>query len=725
MSRFPQRETLVEVLRDRAEIKGSQLLYRFLATGEVDGPTQELTYAELDVRARAIGAFLLAQGMEGERLILLHPAGLEFIAAFMGCQYAGAVAVPVYPPDLMRLDLALERLRRIAADAGARGVLTTRSMLLETSEALSTAEGLGDLAWWSTDDVDSGLAGQWEMPELSGGSLSFLQYTSGSTGQPKGVVIRHANLIYNERMVQAGFRADEDSDFVSWLPLSHDMGLIAMVLNPLYSGSSCTLMAPQAFARKPTRWLRAIAHFGAAITAAPNFAYELCARRVRPRDCEDLDLRGWRVAANGAEPVRAHTIDRFCEALAPSGFRRESFFPAYGLAEATVFVSGGPVDAPPATAKWRISDLELGRVEPATEEDGERETRSLVSCGRSWLDQEILIVDPETRTRCAPDRVGEIWVRGANVAGGYWRRPEESAAVFGARLADTGEGPFLRTGDLGFLWGDELVITGRLKDLIILRGRNLDPQEIEATAEGSHRAVCRAGCAAFSIDVDDEEQLAIACEVLPSRGEPAEVAAAIRRAVFERYEVRPHTVALVERRALPKTTSGKVQRRASRALFLSGELALIEKVVDAPPPHQAEPESSSAASAIGLADHAPLHEALLAAAAPERSAILGRRLRTLVAQTLRTDPTTIDLDMPLVNLAIDSLAGAEVRARIEDELKLELPATVLLRQPTMAAVVDFVLASWLCRFMMQPEPESTASVAGSAAPGDAMEDFVL
>ncbi|HEY9857225.1 MAG TPA: fatty acyl-AMP ligase [Stenomitos sp.] len=580
--------TLVDVLRWRALHEPDRRAYTFLIDG--DAATETLTFAQLDARARAIALTLQERLAVGDRAMLLYPAGLDFVAAFMGCCYAGVVAVPVYPPKQNR-DGA--RLAAIAQDAQATVALT----LDKHRPLIQGFPELTDLSILATDDLPSAEGQEWHGPALNGDDLAFLQYTSGSTGLPKGVMVSHGNLLHNEQMMHAAFETTPESVWVSWLPLFHDMGLILGMLHAMYVGSHCVLMAPVAFIQRPMRWLQAMSRYRATHSVAPNFAYELCLRRLKPELLDQLDLSAWRLAGNAAEPVRADTLERFAAAMAPCGFRMEALRAGYGLAEGTVFVTCQKIGPRPTMIEVSESLLSQGRVAPPlTAED----TKRLVGNGTTWHDQHLLIVDPETGCECPPDRVGEIWLSGPSVARGYWNRPEATAQTFGAHVADTGAGPYLRTGDLGFLKDGDLFITGRLKDLIIIRGRNHYPQDIERTMEEAHPSV-RPGCtAAFSVEVAGEERLVVVAEVerryqsersiqtegnlramedrldsfelASSRLAAEEVLGVIRQAVAEQHELMPHEVVLIQATSIPKTSSGKIQRSACRALYLEGSL---------------------------------------------------------------------------------------------------------------------------------------------------------
>ncbi|WP_437534494.1 thioester reductase domain-containing protein [Sorangium sp. So ce726] len=563
----------IDVLQRWADERPDALAFRFLVDGESAEVTR--TFAQLDREARSIAASLQELGAQGERVLLLYPPGLDFIAAFLGCLYAGAIAVPAYPPDPSRLARTLPRLSAIAANSEARLALTTSTITALAGALGETAPDLAAMRWVATDMLADGAA-HWRMPSLQDDALAFLLYTSGSTGTPKGVMVSHGNLLHNSHAIQANFGHTEALIGVGWLPLYHDMGLIGKVLQPLYTGTPCTLLSPLDFLKRPYRWLQAISRYGATTSGGPNFAYDLCARKISPAERAALDLSRWQVAFVGAEPVRRETLERFAEVFGECGFRREAFFPCYGLAEATLMVTGGWLGSNAGTLSVRKDALQQGRIEEAQE--GEGGAQPLVGNGPVAPDQQVIIVDPEWKTRCSGEQVGEIWVAGPSVAQGYWNRPAETAETFDARLSDSGEGPFLRTGDLGFLRGGQLFVTGRCKDLIILRGKNYYPQDIEQTVERSHPSV-RPGCtAAFAVELGDQEQLIVVAEIDLRRGGERDetaldaVSAAVRRAVAEEHDVQPRAVALLTPGSIPKTSSGKIQRHACKEGFLASSL---------------------------------------------------------------------------------------------------------------------------------------------------------
>ncbi len=575
--------TLVEVLRWRALHQPDRLAYTFLQDGEME--EIHLTYADVDRRARAIGARLQSLGAYGERALLVYPPGLEFIAGFFGCLYAGVVAIPVYPPHSPRLDKSLPKLRAIANDAQPVAVLTSSALLSLAENIGAQAPDLQALPWLATDTITDISASEWQPAALNSSSLAFLQYTSGSTAVPRGAMLTHGNLLHNLALIQQSLESSPETRGLFWVPLYHDLGLIGGLLEPLYSGCTSTFMSPMTILQRPLRWLQAISRTRATCSGGPNFVYDLCVRKITPEQRATLDLSSWDIAFICAEPVRCETLERFATTFASCGFRREAFYPCYGLAEATLIASGGLKAAPPVVFTVQSAALERNRVIAApTGKDG---TQTLVGCGKTLGDQEIIIVHPETFTRCSPDEVGEIWIAGPSVARGYWNQSEETKRTFQAYLTETGEGPFLRTGDLGFLKDGEVFVTGRLKDLIIIDGYNYYPQDIEQTVEQSHQSLRPSCCAAFSVDIDGKERLVIVAEVerrsvgpdlsrpLPIYRPASEIVQAIRRAVAEAHELRVYAVLLLKPGSIPKTSSGKIQRHACRANFLTGSLDAI------------------------------------------------------------------------------------------------------------------------------------------------------
>ncbi|MBE9035923.1 fatty acyl-AMP ligase [aff. Roholtiella sp. LEGE 12411] len=563
--------TLVDALGKRARHQPDKKAYTFLKDGEIE--TDTLNYQELEQLARAIAAQLQSFNASGQRALLLYQPGLEFIAAFFGCLYAGVIAVPVYPP---RANQLMSRLLAIATDAEATFALTTTSVLANTQHWLLQNPELGQLHWLATDGINVDMAQSWDEPIVSSDTLAFLQYTSGSTGTPKGVMVSHGNLLSNCADLDLGWNHTPDSIIVTWLPTFHDMGLIYGVIEPLYKGCSCYMMPPVSFLHKPVRWLQAISIYKGTHSGAPNFAYDLCVRKITSEQKATLDLRSWQMALNGAEPVRADVLQRFAETFKPCGFDLTAFCPGYGLAEATLKVAAARQQDAPVFLQVDADALAQNRVMEARSDS--QNVQTLVGCGRSEIDTEIAIVHPESFTKCQAAEVGEIWISGSTVAVGYWRKSQQTQETFQATLKDTDSRTFLRTGDLGFIKDGELFVTGRLKDAIIIEGRNHYPQDIELTVENSHPALRKSCTAAFAVEVKGREQLVVVQEVERSylrRLDVNEVVGNIRQAVSVEHDIRIHTVVLVKTGTILKTSSGKIQRQACRQKFLNHTLDVL------------------------------------------------------------------------------------------------------------------------------------------------------
>ena len=667
--------TLVEVLRSRAERQGDDRAYTFL----LDGETAEahLTYGELDRRARGLAATLAREGIgDGARVLLLYPPGLDYVAAFFGCLYAGAVAVPAYPPRSRRPSA---RLQSIQESAGAKAVLSTAAVLAGLERQLPRRPGV---LWQAAEgaEMERG-AEEWRDRQVGEEALAFLQYTSGSTAAPKGVMLRHSNLLANLEQIRLSFAQTPAERTVIWLPPYHDMGLIGGILTPLYVGNPAILLSPVAFLQRPLRWLQAISRHRGTTSGGPNFAYDLCVEKIGPEEREKLDLSSWTLAFNGAEPVRAATLERFAAAFAPCGFRREAFLPCYGLAEGTLLAATVRRGAGATARAFAANELEHHRAV----ESGEGDARTLVGCGTPPEGARLRVVDPQSGEPCTPGTVGEVWIAGPAVAAGYWRLPEATAATFGARTAD-GDGPWLRTGDLGFLGaGDELFVTGRSKDLIILRGRNHYPQDVETTVERSHPAL-RPGCgAAFAVETDGEERLVVVQEVRREHREddPDEMVAAIRRAIADEHEVQVHAVVLLRPATISKTTSGKIQRSLCRARYLDGTLEVLGgwqapadvEVVPLEPEDLDSPEG------------------------------IRRWLAAEVAARAGVTTGEIDLSQPLDHYPLDSLAAMELMHAVESRLGVVLSMESFFAGGSLSELADSILARSSGTQTLQPGRE--------------------
>ncbi|WP_244283129.1 fatty acyl-AMP ligase [Streptomyces flavidovirens] len=561
------------LLHERALHRPDVVAYRFVGDDE---SAEEITYAELDKRARTVAASILAttRGRPDPALLLFAP-GLDYLAGLFGCFYAGVPAVPAFPPDPTRLARTLPRLAAIIQDAGSDVVLTTSDIAPLMADWLATAIDGRAPRLITTDTpagTDGDLSAEGPVPVSRPVRLALLQYTSGSTALPRGVMLSHAQLLSNCHEIARGFGIHPGSSGGLWLPPYHDMGLIGGILTPLSAGIPVTLMSPVTFLRRPLAWLRMLSRYGATITGAPNFAYDLCVRRATDADVAALDLSGVELTFTGAEPVRAETMARFAERFGPSGFRDKSFYPCYGLAEATLFVTGGkPLDG------WRSVEVSREALESrgtASPAGPAQSSRSLVSCGRPGPGTRVLIADPATREPLVDGAVGEIWIDSPGVADGYWQRPQESAETFGAMtVAD--DGPYLRTGDLGFVQDGELFVAGRLKDLVVINGRNLDPVDIERVCEASVPGIRRNCGAAFAVEdaAGDTERLVVVYEAdAGDEGHYRATVDGIRRTVSRELSVPPHAVVLIAPQSIPKTSSGKVQRWLARRNYLAGAL---------------------------------------------------------------------------------------------------------------------------------------------------------
>ena len=567
--------TVDEMVRVQAERNPNRRAYLFLDDGEVEGPSY--TCAQLDLRARAIAAHLRDICAPGDRALLVYPPGLDYMATFLGCLYAGVVAVPVYPPDPGRLNRSLPRLKVIANNADTRIALTT-SAVLPLGEMLSQQDpDFAKFEWLATDTVPDSDAARWQGPVSTSDALAFLQYTSGSTSDPKGVMVTHGNLLYSLwEMTYVWHSKQISGNQVTWLPAYHDMGLIFGLLLPVYRCSPCYIMSPLNFLQHPARWLQAISKYRAVYSVGPNFAYDLCSRKVTPEQRGSLDLSCWKVAVNASEPIRTETMDRFIETFRECGVSPDIFKSGYGLAEATLKVSGTLPTA--NTLRLSVSGGDLIKHRVVLAENSAAGARAVVGCGESHLDTRTIIVDPDTCIQCGPHTVGEIWVSGPSVANGYWNNPAATSEVFQARLADSGEGPFLRTGDLGFLRDGELYVTGRIKDIIIVDGANHYPSDIEQTVEKAH-PIIRPGCViAFSADEAGHERLFVVAEAgtaAATEGTAKSAVSAVRKFVARDHDLRVHKVCLIQPRSIRKTSSGKLQRQACKQSFLDGTLDII------------------------------------------------------------------------------------------------------------------------------------------------------
>jgi acyl-CoA synthetase (AMP-forming)/AMP-acid ligase II len=562
-----------DVLRYRAETDADAEAFSFVSTGWPAGLS--ITYQELDARARAIAGVLQEHGAAGQRALLLYPPGLDYVAGLFSCFYAGTIAVPAYPPTPKRLNRTLPRLRTIVTDSGARFALTT-STIRDALEQLGQGSLLPNLEWLATDIESKRASARWSPPGSARDTVALLQYTSGSTADPRGVMITFNNLLVNSEIISGAFEHNHSSRGVIWLPPYHDMGLIGGILQPIYAGMRCMLMPPMLFLQQPVSWLAAISHYGGTVSGGPNFAYDLCVSRVTEEQRTGLDLSTWEVAFIGAELIHSQTLDAFAETFADCGFRREAFFPCYGLAEATLMITGGSKLEGPVMREINAERADFGQGGG----DLEQASAQLVGCGVAREGHDIVIADPVTGTRRPSGHVGEIWIAGPSVSPGYWKRPSQTEETFRARLRDTGEGPFLRSGDLGVVDQDQLFVVGRLKELLVIQGRNFYPTDIEPIVEGVDPRVRRNCSAAFTVEAGRMKRLVVACEVddVLTPAERPGLMRGIRQAIAHALDLQVYAVVLLPKRRLPKTSSGKIQRWVCREEYSSG--ALVSDAVD-------------------------------------------------------------------------------------------------------------------------------------------------
>jgi acyl-CoA synthetase (AMP-forming)/AMP-acid ligase II len=554
---------LPEILQNQAALDPDRRAYVYLDETGVEKDV--LTYHDLHVRALAVAQELSLHCAPGDRALLVFRQSLDFIVAYFGCLYAQVIAVPVNPPRRNRPQQATYSIMR---DCTPSAVLTVTTMMESLKSAVEPV--LGAMHWLAVDQLTHETSETIDLKVISADSIAFLQYTSGSTSEPKGVMVSHGNLVANQEMIRRAFGHDQDSTVVGWAPFFHDQGLIGNVLQPLYVGTTSIVMSPMGFMRRPLQWLSAISQYRAHSSGGPNFAFDACIARAAASTVPDLDLSCWKVAFNGAEPIRAETLRRFTETFAPYGFSATTHYPCYGLAEATLLVTGSWKGRGARVIEADVAELRDKRYAPAPSGQG----RTLVGAGVMFAPDDVRIVDPDSLNSCAPNEIGEIWVSGKHVTQGYWKRPMATTDTFRARCADGPDRAYLRTGDLGLLIDDELYVVGRIKDLVIIRGRNYYPQDLEQTAQASHPALQPGGTAAFSVTGPDGEKLVVVQEIARSHqdsADPAEVAGCIRDAVTREHELSINALVLILPGQLPKTSSGKIMRSAARKYHLAAE----------------------------------------------------------------------------------------------------------------------------------------------------------
>jgi acyl-CoA synthetase (AMP-forming)/AMP-acid ligase II/acyl carrier protein len=664
---------MVELLRHQATANADAVAFTYLRDGERDEVSW--TFAELDRQARRVAAALQSRGVKrGQRILLLHPQGLDYIAALFGSMYAGVLAIPLQPPSRHRAKLAVPKLEAIVADGGVELAATVSGLVGEMREVVAGTDGLADIPWLATDTLD-GIEDDWEPLPLGGDDLAYLQYTSGSTSLPKGVMVSHGNLLYNLRDFDDGYD-HADGVMVSWLPTFHDLGLVYGVFMPVFRAMHGVLLDPLQFLRRPLRWMEAISRFGGTHSPAPNFAFDLVAAKSTAEERAALDLSRWRIALNGAEPIRHDTEARFVEAFASAGVTWKTLSHAYGMSESTAVIAKELVGTDPVFAVVDGTAMEQHQIVRVA--DDHPAARIVAGCGVTTNETVVRIVEPESKAVCEADRVGEIWVGGPTRAKGYWNKPEASAETFEAYTAD-GEGPFLRTGDLGFLADGNVFVTGRLKDMIIIRGENHYAQDLEWTTQQACAAVRPSCVAAFTRG--DDAQLVLVAEVYPDRvGDEAAAFGAIRDAISD-HGLQVQDIAFIQPRAIFKTSTGKIMRRRTRAALDAGEFDLVARwtaeVVAAP-----EPSGTELVAALSEAPEAARADVLIDHILVRAGAMLG----------LPGD--ALDPDVPMRELGFDSVQAVDLADELSKDLGFELATTVLFDHPTAEDLASHILDEW-------------------------------
>ncbi|MDM8555739.1 AMP-binding protein [Desulfococcaceae bacterium HSG7] len=683
---FDKFTTLIEFVRHRAATQGDQIAYTFLR----DGETEEigLSYQELDLRARTIAAQLQQLGQPGRNALLVYPPGLDFIAAFFGCLYAGAVAVPAYPPEPVRMDRTLPRLCAIAQDADPLAILTTTNGLAMQDKLIAINPDFTRMQWLTTDQLTYAMASEWSDPIIKSTDLAYLQYTSGSTAAPKGVMITHANTLANLALGTALNGFTPDTTAVGWVPLYHDLGLIAYLLGPIYNGFHAVLMSPLHFLQRPVRWLQAISRYRATHNAAPPFGYDLCVRKTDSEQRATLDLSCWQVAGAGAEPVRPATLQRFAKTFAPCGFQDKAFYPTYGMAESVLYVAGGKTAPGPPVFAGNKPD-EIHNPQNVKDPDQYDNVPMLTGCGFTRQGHQLLIVDPQSCAPCAPTQTGEIWASGPSIAQGYYNRKTESEYCFRAFTQD-GKGPFMRTGDLGYIADQELFVTGRIKDLIIIRGRNHYPQDIELTAENSHPALRKGCCAAFSIEMGraehQTEHLIMVQEMrwnYPKETDLAALLQIIRQAIVKAHDIDPGALVLIKPGSIFKTSSGKIQRHACKSAFLEKELVVLKQW------HQKTPSDSQSKP---LRRSVNFQAEMVAQQRVNAEKLIQTWLVNQVTESLGIAKESLDPSADFDSYGLDSMTIVLLTGELEDWLGLPIPPEAVYDYPSIQKLACYLAA---------------------------------
>lgn len=655
---LPAENMIDRLLQHEQNIPG-KTIYSLLEDGINE--SDSITYLEMITRAKSIAALLQQKGEKGDRVLLLFPTGIGFITTFFACLFAGMIAIPAYPP---KRNKANERFRAIVTNSTPSFIVSTSEISAEM-EKHKLLEGLPPISHRVIyGEISGEHAGKWVHPGIRPDDIALIQYTSGSTGTPNGVMVSHGNIIHNSEFIKQSFGFDEHSVGVNWLPNFHDMGLIGCLIQAAYLGGTNIIIPPLSFLKSPANWFRAITRYGATTGGGPNFAFDYSNEKVDDEVISELDLSGLRTLYCGAEPIRDHTLKQFAEKFGAAGFRASQLFPVYGMAESVLIVSGGDFRADPVFFDADAKMLEQNKVRPAS---GDDESRTLTGCGYPWLGMRVAIINPETLQASLSDEVGEIWVEGASVAKGYWNDPERTEDTFKAYLAGSDDGPWLRTGDLGFIRDGQLYVTGRLKDLIIIRGLNYFPNDIENTIENCHEAIRPNASAAFSDDIDGEERLIVVAEVERAyvRDLPKdEVLEALRREVFAAFGIQPYAISLIRTGSIIKTSSGKIKRYAVRSAWKANDLNIVAAWT-------APKEKGPVASRIGF-----------------RPEFLREWMINWMAQKLEIDPGRIDPDKAVSAYGLDSITAVSLERDVNRQFGVEWPIESFLKESSVNQLVE-------------------------------------
>ncbi|MFZ1290695.1 MAG: AMP-binding protein [Melioribacteraceae bacterium] len=676
---------IIEVLNKRSLINNNEKLFTFSTS--VD--KEEISYFELDFKVRKLAYILSKMNLKGERALLLYPPGLEYIYGFFACLYAEIIAVPIFPPDPTNLKKNLPRIQAIIKDTKAKIALTTNEIIINVNEWKNELESeklntngefnsIFNLFWFSTDNIEQQNKELESIPIISSDKIAYLQYTSGSTGDPKGVMISHRNLIHNINLIYHAFGIDDGEKYegVIWLPIYHDMGLVGGIIEPIYAGFHCNLFSPIDFLKRPLKWLQTISEIKnkKIVSGGPNFAYELCVKASNPQKRESLDLSNWEIAFTGAEPIRAETINEFSKAFEITGFKRNVFYPCYGLAEATLFVSG--IKKLKGTYEIKINkELLKHNIISEVDSDSTEEIK-LISSGIQFLDCKIKIVDPERKILCSEKEIGEVWTLSDSNSKGYWNKPDISKEIFNAFTLDTNEGPFTRTGDLGFFYNGELFITGRLKDLIIIRGTNHYPQDLESTIENCHNLLRAGNVAAFSNEYENEERLVIVAEVREKQNVNwLEVVESIRNSVSTTHGITPYKIVLLKSKSILKTSSGKIKRNANKNALLKNELEIIyewdfNQTID---------------SKINS-----LNKEIVFETNNKNKEQIVEFISKKVSEELKIHINEIDKEKPFSEYGFDSSKSLSLVGELEEFINYTLEPTLLWNYPTINKLANFL-----------------------------------